>query len=52
MLMVAYLLAQNVHGPWDNWMGVFFFIALADFLTSVVELAWRGISLVLSWMAN
>ncbi len=52
MLMVAYLLAQNVHGPWDNWMGVFFIIAAADFLVHLGELVWRGLSLVLSWMAN
>lgn len=52
MLMVAYLLALNAHGPWDNWMSVFFIIAIADFLVYVGELAWRGLTLVLSWMAN
>ncbi len=50
--MVSYLLALNAHGPWDNWMGVFFFIALADFLTSLVELGVRAINLVLSAMAS
>ena len=51
MLMIAYLLAQNVSGPWDNWMGLFFIMAIVDFLVYVCDLAWRGLTLVLSWMA-
>jgi len=45
MLMLAYLIALTVHGPWDDWMKLFFVLAVADFLVYLGELIVRAITI-------
>ena len=51
MFMVAYFLARMVHGPWDEWMGVFALVAIADAVVSLTELAMRAVQSLLFWVS-
>lgn len=51
MFMVAYFLAKMVHGPWDEWMGLFALVAIADAVVCLIELAMRVVQSVLFWVS-
>lgn len=50
MFMVAYFLAKMVHGPWDEWMGLFAVVAIADGAICLIELAMRIVQSFLFWL--
>lgn len=51
MFIVAYFLAKMVHGPWDEWMGVFALLAIADGIVSLIELGARAVQSLLFWIS-